>query len=66
MSGLVPVKLLRNFANYNKDEVVGFHAERAKAMVDGKVAEYYKAKQPPQPARPQASKQTAKDEQDTF
>lgn len=72
-TGLVPVKLLRNFANYNKDEVVGFHKDRAEAMVKGGVAEFYKTKQPPQSAqsspKPQASKtvsQQAKNEQDTF
>lgn len=61
MSGLVAVKFLRPFANYNKDEIAGFHPERAKAMVDGKVAEYHKVvAAKAQPAKPKA------DASDTF
>lgn len=66
MSGLVPVKLLRPFASYNKDEVVGFHKERAEAMVKGGVAEFYKVSNAPavktnKPSRPVAPQTDASD-----
>jgi hypothetical protein len=47
VSGLVPVKFIRPFANYSAGEVAGFHPERAKAMVEGKVAELYRATSKP-------------------
>lgn len=44
----VAVQFLKTWRGYNKDEVAGFPAEQAEALVKGKVAESYSSgKKPP-------------------
>lgn len=52
---LVPVKFLKSAGGYNEGEIAGFTAERAKALIDSKIAEPFKpAKSKPKakPAEP--------------